>query len=66
MSGSSQKQRLVKLAEQAIMFHRFFPSSRAVVSVWNNDDVFKMKVKGVSSLKCIYAATTRVLDRSFR
>ncbi|GLJ13947.1 hypothetical protein SUGI_0222980 [Cryptomeria japonica] len=42
-----------------------FPTSWAILSVWNSSDVFKLEVKGVSRLKYLLAATTRFFDGAF-
>ncbi|CAI9113866.1 OLC1v1014557C1 [Oldenlandia corymbosa var. corymbosa] len=39
-----------------------FPSSFAILSIWNAKEVFKLKVKGVSSLKYACSVGSRVLD----
>lgn len=39
------------------------PASWAVMSVWNCNDVFKLEVRGASSVRRTLAKTTRILDR---
>ncbi|XP_044469767.1 probable N-acetyltransferase HLS1 [Mangifera indica] len=39
------------------------PESWAVMSVWNCNDVFKLEVRGASSVRRTLAKTTRILDR---
>lgn len=39
-----------------------FPPSFAILSIWNTKEVFKLKVKGVSSLKYACSVASRALD----
>eukprot|EP01018_Ginkgo_biloba_P038124 Gb_35511 [translate_table: standard] len=41
------------------------PNSWAVLSVCNNNEIFKLQVKGMSFLKYVYVATTCFFDRAF-
>ncbi|GAA0171482.1 acyltransferase [Lithospermum erythrorhizon] len=41
------------------------PESWAVLSVWNCKEVFKLEVRGASSLRRLFAKTTRLVDRAF-